>query len=374
MPKQSKIASTKSKQSSSANNGLVNQYICTRCGKTYKNQTVSFPSSQSPLFQENNKRLPVCKTCINEIFQYYKERFGDEKAAIKRICLKFDMYWSEDIYNLVPKSNTSTSRILSYISKLNSNSNLLQYAGKTFDDAIEEEERLFGARAVSRLASETNAVVDKEELEATQKSIDFWGMGFPAVYYAELDKHWADWCGDRDPKTMDKAEMSLYKQICLLEVKIAQDAAAGKSIDRDISALNTVLGSANVKPVQKQKDEAGNDIEQQPFGVWINKIENTRPISEPSDDFKDVDGIIKYITTWFFGHMCKMLNIKNRYSHLYEDAMARLRVERPEYENEDESAIYDDIFERAENKDDSDEANFFGDIEPLDASGGDNSD
>lgn len=369
MPKQSKIPSSKPKQTSLSKES-AGKFTCTRCAKSYKSQTTSFPASQSPLFQENNKRLPVCKSCINEMFEYYKERLGDEKAAIKRLCLKFDMYWSEEIYNMVPKANTSASRILSYISKLNSKSNLLQYAGKTFDDAIEDEERLYGSYAVSRLASNTDNLSDENESGVTQKSIEFWGRGFPAIYYTELDKHWSDWCGERDPKDMDKAEMSLYKQICLLEVKIAQDAAAGKSIDRDISALNTVLGSANIKPVQKQKDELGNDIEQQPFGVWINKIENTRPISEPLDEFKDVDGIIKYITTWFFGHMCKMLNIKNKYSHLYEEAMARLRVERPEYENEDESAIYDDIFERAENKDESEEANFFGDIN---APGGDNS-
>lgn len=307
------------------------------------------------------------------MYEHYRDYFEDEKAAIRRMCLKFDMYWHEDIYNMVSKANTSASRILSYISK----SNILQYSGKTFDDTIDEEERLYGSYATTRLTSDSEKVGNESELAVTQESIDFWGRGFPSVYYTELDKHWKIWCGDKKMQDMDKAEASLYKQICLLEVKIAQDAAAGKSIDRDISALNTVLGSANIKPVQKQKDEAGNDIEQQPFGVWINKIENTRPISEPSDEFKDVDGIIKYITTWFFGHMCKMLNIKNKYSYLYEDAMARLRVERPEYENEDESSIYDDIFERAQNKDSSEEADFFGaaeeGIDDTPASGGDTS-
>ena len=61
-----------------------------------------------------------------------------------------------------------------------------------------------------------------------------------------------------------------------------------------------------------------------------------------------MDGIIKYITVWFLGHLCKMLKIKNKYATLYEEEMARLRVDRPEYEGEDEEEVLEDIFERAE--------------------------
>jgi len=39
-----------------------------------------------------------------------------------------------------------------------------------------------------------------------------------------------------------------------------------------------------------------------------------------------------------------MLNIRNGYSKLYEDEMARLRVERPELDEEDDDALFNDIF------------------------------
>jgi hypothetical protein len=39
-----------------------------------------------------------------------------------------------------------------------------------------------------------------------------------------------------------------------------------------------------------------------------------------------------------------MLNIKNSYSKLYEDEMAKIRVDHPEYEDEDDETLFNDIF------------------------------
>jgi hypothetical protein len=153
---------------------------------------------------------------------------------------------------------------------------------------------------------------------------------------------------------MDKGEEAVIRQICMLEVTINREAAAGKPINNHVNSLNNLLGSGNFKPVQRKSDSALDaDIEAVPFGVWIRKIENTRPIAEPDPELNDVDNIIKYISVWFFGHLCKMLKINNKYSRLYEDEMAKLRVERPEYEGEDEEDIFEDIFSRAEANDNS---------------------
>lgn len=39
-----------------------------------------------------------------------------------------------------------------------------------------------------------------------------------------------------------------------------------------------------------------------------------------------------------------MLGIKNTYCKLYEDEMERLRVERPDLEDEDDEGAFNDIF------------------------------
>ena len=85
----------------------------------------------------------------------------------------------------------------------------------------------------------------------------------------------------------------------------------------------------------------------------IDKWENEEPIPEPKEEWKDVDGIVKYITVWFFGHLCKMLNIKNSYCRMYEEEIKKLTVERPNLYEDDESA-FNDIFTNAEKDGDDD--------------------
>lgn len=54
------------------------------------------------------------------------------------------------------------------------------------------------------------------------------------------------------------------------------------------------------------------------------------------------------------GHLCKMLNIKNTFTRLYEEEVERLRVEKPEYEDEDEETLLIDSYSESESGDDDD--------------------
>lgn len=354
MPKRSKIKSAKpgSKPGNAAPVTERNQdkFYCTRCTRSYNKQRTNFPMSQSPIFKENGGFVPVCRHCVEEMYQHYREVLCDEKQAIRRICLKFDIYWSDKIYAMLNKSSTTNSRVLGYISK----ANLYQFTGKTYDDTLDEEALIVPYSYMNQENGDENNLSDSmEELMISQDIIDFWGSGLTPSFYAELERRYKYWCGD-NPDEMDVGERAVIKQICILEVTINRDIAEGKSVDRNINALNTLLGSANLKPVQRLKDDSQGSVDEQtPFGVWIRKIENTRPISEPDPDMKDVDGIAKYISVWFLGHLCKMLKINNKYSAMYEDEMERLRVVRPEYEGEDEETVLEDIFERANHIGDS---------------------
>lgn len=107
-----------------------------------------------------------------------------------------------------------------------------------------------------------------------------------------------------------------------------------------------------MKPAQ-QKNDGDGALENTPFGVWVRKWENQRPIPEPDPELKDVDGIIRYISIWFLGHLCKMLGIKNAYCKLYEDELAKMRIERPEYEDDDDETMFNNIFNSDSNNDDS---------------------
>jgi hypothetical protein len=152
---------------------------------------------------------------------------------------------------------------------------------------------------------------------------------------------------------MDVGTEAILRQICVMEITINQDRAAGRSIDKNVNALNSLLGSASLKPAQK-KEESNADaaLASTPLGVWLYRYEQKRPLPEIDEDMKDVNGIRKYVFTWM-GHLCKMLGLKNAFSDLYESEVARLRVERPEYDGDDDEAFMNRLFEEDDDEKES---------------------
>lgn len=162
--------------------------------------------------------------------------------------------------------------------------------------------------------------------------------------YRELEQRRQYWMSKFPEGTeLDVGTEALIRQICSLELDINRDRIAGKSVDKSVNALNNLLGSANLKPNQ-QKADGDSAQENTPFGVWIRRWETQRPVPDPDPELEDVDGIIRYISIWFLGHLCKMLGIKNTYCRLYEEEIAKMRVDRPEYEDEDDETLFNDIF------------------------------
>lgn len=293
--------------------------------------------SYSPIYENNNGHITVCKDCVCNMYEHYKYALGDnERMAVRRICSKFDIYWSEEIFHMVDKGHDKRMRAWSYISK----TRLFTYQGKTFDDTLDEESLMSGS--LSATESILEEVVEEEKVP--QSVIDFWGSGLTQSYYVELEKRLTYWCGGRDVTTMDSGEVAIIKQICNLEVTINRDTALGKPIDKYVNSLNNLLGSGNFKPIQKKEDASDTQLEGVSFGEWIRKWENSRPIPDPDPELQDVDGIIKYIDIWFRGHLCKMLNIKNSRTKLYDDTIEQMRIERPEYEEDDDETMFENIF------------------------------
>lgn len=343
MPRQSKIASSSPGKAAPVKDA-PEVYSCTRCTRTFKKQKTNFSVVQSPMWKENGGYLPVCRHCVEEMYEHYKSVLGDEKAAIRRICMKFDIYWSEKVYNMLNKTSTTNSRVLGYISR----SNLYQVEGKTYDDTLDEEaaasldDSLWLRRDDSDESSDK--ILEVTPFEIDQDTVDFWGPGLRPSMYMELEQRRRYWVNHL-PKgvELDIGIEALIRQICNLEVDINRDRAAGKSVDKAIATYNTLLGSAMLKPSQKT-DGVDSSLEKTPFGVWIKRWEDKRPIPEPDQEMKDVDGIVRYVDIWFRGHLAKMLGLKNAYSSLYEQEIAKTRINRPEFDDEDDESFFSDVF------------------------------
>lgn len=309
------------------------KFYCCRCGLAY-NSPRYFQASHSPMYRGSG-RLPMCLTCQDKMYNDYRATLGSDREALRRMCMKLDLYWSDSIYEMIERDNGVQNRLRAYISR----TNLAKYLSKSYDDTILEEAS--SAPKETACCEPAPVVSQREPLEVTQDMVDFWGPGYTPEFYDDLERRYREWTNGAE--VADPSERSLYKQICLLETIIARDAAAGKQIDKNVSALNSLLGSMNLKPAQR-KESADSELEQMPLGVGIQKWEYSRPLPETPDNLKDVRGTIKNITTWYLGHVCKMVGLRNSYCRMYEDAMEELRVKHPEYEEEDDDTLLSDLF------------------------------
>lgn len=321
--------------------------ICAKCGTAYGNRKNNFPVSYAESYKGTGY-IPLCRKCVEAMYSKYLSQCGDSKSAVRQVCRKLDLYWKDSIYESVAKKSSPHSIISQYIAKLNNVSS----AGKSYDDTLLEEGTMW--KAETQMLSQ-NGDGEGISVPITDEVIAFWGSGYSPETYERLEQR-RKYYMSKFPQAFGQQSGSddigsdvLMRQLCNLEVSIANDAAAGKSIDKSVNSLNTLIGSLNLKPAQK-KDDGDSAYDKTPFGVWIQRWENERPIPEPDPEFQDVDGIVRYVSIWFFGHLCKMLGIKNSYCKLYEDELAKMRVEMPEYEDEDDETMFNDIF----SSDDSD--------------------
>ena len=314
-------------------------YYCCRCGTAYSRKKGFFPVSHSPMYRGSGY-LPFCVDCVDKMYDQYIQELGDAKEAMRRICMKMDLYWNESIYGMVERTAGTNSRVRNYIGK----TNLVRYIDKTFDDTIREEIAAGVGAGYTLPSAQDEELSVEDDIPTDQAIIDFWGAGFRHDFYMELERRYDNWTGGEEKaKNLQPAERALYQQICMQEAIISRAAAAGDPTDKAVNTLNNLLGSMNLKPAQR-KENADVELEKMPLGVGIQKWEYSRPLPETSKENRDIRGVIKNITTWYLGHACKMVGLKNSYCKAYEDAMEELRVKRPEYDEEDDDSTLSDIF------------------------------
>lgn len=296
-------------------------FRCSRCGREYKQQRGNFPYNQSSLYDGNNHYSTICFTCVDELYIHYTNKLGTEEAAARRICSKLDLYFSPSVFEMCEKSNVEASRMGIYASKLG----LVQYKNKTYDTTLDEE--------YDSESAENNSTVPVEIRQ-------FFGDGFSDAEYRYLDGQYKGWTAQYECRL--KAQQELFKNLAFSQLNILHAQRDGKKVAEAMKAFQDLLGSAAIKPSQRNDNTFAD---QNTFGTLIRKWEDTRPIPEPDPEWKDVDGIVHFITVYFIGHLCKMLGLKNRYARLYEAEMAKYRVERPEEdEDEDDETTFEKTF------------------------------
>ncbi len=152
------------------------EYVCCQCNKSFSSLNQFF-KTYSGLYAGTGY-LPICKKCLMELYHKYTEKYGDNKKAMYRLCMAFDLYYSEALFD---SCNDGTDKILgSYIRMLN----MVQYHGRTFDTSLDEDSSLFTRKKQPENEN------DGSENEVDPADIEKWGWGFDNTDYGVLNSHY----------------------------------------------------------------------------------------------------------------------------------------------------------------------------------------
>ena len=315
-----------------------NKCTCFYCGKEYVD--TNYYKSHSA-FYNNIGKIPYCKQCIEKFYQHYYEKYTNEgcltpeKNAVKRLCAAFDIYYKEDAYNAAIDSAKKREMNITPMGAYMKMIQLSQYKGKSYDNTVSDEEKDDFVANISFDISNGR--------KADEKTIKFFGAGFTDEDYEFLKEEYDDWVSRHECKT--KAQEEVFKRICFKQLEILKATRRGEDTKNLDATFQNYLDTAKLQPKQNAGDTTADN---QTFGTLIDKWENERPLPEIDEELKDVDKIGFYIDTFYKGHTCKMLNIKNAFSNLYSSMMKKFTVNKPEYnldEDEYDSEInFDTIF------------------------------
>ena len=285
----------------------------------------NFYEATNPML-DSNGYMSICKKCVGEIYSQYFSIYNNIEDALKLTCQDLDVRFSKDtlkqtqshVDGVLAKGKKADKVFGIYKSKLTSTGkNNEDIDSFRFKDSNNYENKV--SLSVNNIES------DNADFEMTDNIRKFWGFGkFTKNDYEYLTDKFTEYINNYECDNPVMEE--LLKQAAYESLEIRNKRIEGQDVSKNLTNLQTLLGSANIKPNQETGANASDQIA---FGLLIKKWENEEPIPEPDEEWKDVDGIRKYIRVWFLGHLCKMLGIANEYSSEYEKEMSALRVEMP---------------------------------------------
>lgn len=279
---------------------------CTCCGSVKKVNSNNFYKSYSVIYKNSHEnRMCICKECVLDIAEKFKNKFNSDTRGLYEMCKLLDVYYEKGLYQSACKQadEKNSNPYSIYFQKALS---LPQYKQKTFIDS-----EVFDKKA--------------DELENIEEIgrdvIEFWGEGFSQRDYDFLEREYENLITRYECDSY--VQEMLFKEISFQTLDIRQKRQNGSDVSKELKTLQDLLGSANVKPAQ---ENASLNSEQVTFGTLIKKFENEKPIPEPLPEWMNADWIRKYVSTWFFGNMCKMMGKPNPYMKEYKDEIEKYTV------------------------------------------------
>lgn len=225
-------------------------FKCLRCGKEYDVAMGHFYRiTYSPLFKANDGYAPICKECVNEMFDDFSRRFGSDRTACMLMCHVLDVPFYNSLYDSVV-SNSGTCRPGTY-NRLVVNMKNFQF--QTFTNTLVNGE--LNKNALD-LQEEKEQKWSKAEIQAKDDCVsvigydpfDGYNEGDRRYLFSELIKYFEDGIED------DPFKLSQIVQVVNNNNQIRQ-------IDLQIARLNPMNSAEAIKSLNdiKVKLVSNND-------------------------------------------------------------------------------------------------------------------
>lgn len=260
----------------------VTSIICSRCGKSKR--ATNYYSSDSPIHKHYGK-IPVCKQCILDMVD------PDNMRSVMNMLRMCDKPFIASLYE--SSMEEAEKRGGNPFQMYMKNVVMHQYRNMTWDDSDLDEKH------VENIAINT--------IDLDREAVNRW-RGWDKDDALKLEEYYQDLIGTYEHDT--PIQKSIYRNISVAQMQADEAIAQGKSNDykKYMDVISGLMNDAKIKPLQHTGvDDKGLNT----WGEWVKKIEETEPIPEPTEEFKDVDGIRKYIDKWFVKHMKKVFGLED---------------------------------------------------------------
>lgn len=163
------------------------KYTCCRCRETLE-LSKSFYRSCSDLYSDTGY-MPVCKNCFTKVIDIYTMKYGNQREAMKRACMAFDIYYNDELFSQVEGDDA-------FIGKYLRGLNRTQYRKKNFDSSLDEGINFAGVMYDKKARNLRDKVLAAEKAEKEKEAsinpadIKKWGAGFSKEDYEEMNRHY----------------------------------------------------------------------------------------------------------------------------------------------------------------------------------------
>ena len=259
-------------------------YTCCKCQKQLDLHKC-FYKTFSPLYTETGF-VPMCKSCMNRMADKYMVKYGDKREAMKRVCMAFDLYYSDAIFDKV--ADEEDTWVGNFMKRLN----MSQNRKKTFDDTLDDGVKVSGI-LYNKKARELREKFEAEEQEkqASPDDIKKWGAGFKPEDYAEMNRHYA-LLKSANPRA-DGNQENYIMDCCRIKM---HQLKASREGDMDVFQKMTELYTKNYKNGNLKSAGDSAIAEDFVYGVTVEQIEQYTPAEyyKGKELYRDFDNIGDY--------------------------------------------------------------------------------